>query len=231
MATVFVTGGTGFLGKNLIRELVARGDQVIAIHRPSSQARELERLKRMGRRWWCAGSTTWMRWRVQCPTVWTCFTTWPATSRGGGRNAERQRKTNVDGTRAVVEAALRQHAKRFVHTSSISAFGIPDGVIRHHLAERHALLSDHRVRFRQGDSRAWLRATIARRDGGVRRDLAPLGGATAPPSIELDVGINLLPPSKKNCTFDCAYCHRRDSAQGALSGDGLLADLTEPTQT
>ena len=46
------------------------------------------------------------------------------------RNAERQRRTNVDGTRAVVEAALRRHAKRFIHTSSIAAFGIPDGVIR-----------------------------------------------------------------------------------------------------
>jgi nucleoside-diphosphate-sugar epimerase len=46
------------------------------------------------------------------------------------RNAERQRKTNVEGTRAVVEAALRRHAKRFIHTSSIAAFGIHDDVIR-----------------------------------------------------------------------------------------------------
>jgi len=127
MATVFVTGGSGFLGKNLIHELIARGDRVITIHRPTSDTRELAA---MGAElvlcglddvdalvsampdgvdvvYHLAGDISWWR-----------------------RNAERQRKTNVDGTRSVVEAALRRRAKRFIHTSSIAAFGIHADVIR-----------------------------------------------------------------------------------------------------
>jgi nucleoside-diphosphate-sugar epimerase len=127
MATAFVTGGTGFLGKNIIAQLVTRGDRVIAIHRPTSDTRELASLgaelvvcglddvDALARAmpegidvvYHVAGDISWWR-----------------------RNAERQRKTNVDGTRAVVEAALRRHAKRFVHTSSFVAFGIHDQVIR-----------------------------------------------------------------------------------------------------
>lgn len=122
-----MTGGTGFLGKNLIRELRARGDRVLAIHRPSSDTRELVRLgaelvvcglddvdalaeampEGVDVVYHVAGDISWWR-----------------------RNAQRQWRTNVDGTRAVVEAALRRHARRFVHTSSIAAFGLPDGVVR-----------------------------------------------------------------------------------------------------
>jgi dihydroflavonol-4-reductase len=127
VATAFVTGGTGFLGKNLIQELVAQGDHVVAIHRPTSDTREL---LRMGAElvpcglddvgaltrampdgvdvvYHVAGDISWWR-----------------------RNAERQRKTNVDGTKAVIEAALRRRARRFIHTSSIAAFGRHDDVIR-----------------------------------------------------------------------------------------------------
>lgn len=121
-----MTGGTGFLGKNLIAELVKRGDRVIAIHRPASDTRELARLgaelvvcglddvdglvrampNGVDAVYHVAGDISWWK-----------------------GNEERQRKTNVDGTHAVVEAALRQHAQRFIHTSSISAFGISDDVI------------------------------------------------------------------------------------------------------
>lgn len=34
--TAFVTGGTGFLGTNLIEELVSEGWEVTALHRPTS---------------------------------------------------------------------------------------------------------------------------------------------------------------------------------------------------
>ena len=41
---VLVTGSTGFLGSQLCRALVQRGDQVVAFHRPSSWLRGLEGL-------------------------------------------------------------------------------------------------------------------------------------------------------------------------------------------
>jgi dihydroflavonol-4-reductase len=127
MTTAFVTGGTGFLGINLVRQLAARGDRIIAIHRPTSDTLELAKTRAqlvvcglddvdaLARAipegvdvvYHVAGDISW----------WS-------------RHAERQRKTNVDGTRHVVEAALRRGAKRFVHTSSIAAFGVHDTVIR-----------------------------------------------------------------------------------------------------
>jgi nucleoside-diphosphate-sugar epimerase len=42
---------------------------------------------------------------------------------------ERQRRVNVDGTRHVVEAALLRKAQRFIHTSSVAAYGLGHAVI------------------------------------------------------------------------------------------------------
>ena len=44
------------------------------------------------------------------------------------RNAEQDR-INIEGTRNMVEAALAAQARRFVHTSSISAWGMRNGTI------------------------------------------------------------------------------------------------------
>ena len=41
--TAFVTGGTGFLGLNLVEQLAARGWQVTALHRPTAEVRLLRR--------------------------------------------------------------------------------------------------------------------------------------------------------------------------------------------
>ena len=44
MPRAFVTGGTGFLGRNLLEELVAEGWQVTALHRTTSDLSEIQRL-------------------------------------------------------------------------------------------------------------------------------------------------------------------------------------------
>jgi dihydroflavonol-4-reductase len=69
-----------------------------------------------------------------------------------------QRKTNVDGTGAVVEAALRRHAKRFIHTSSISAFGISDDVITEETPSNAEEMPYGYLQTMVGDSVSWLRA-------------------------------------------------------------------------
>ena len=45
------------------------------------------------------------------------------------RHDERQTRTNVDGTRHVVAAALASGAKRFVHTSTWNVYGLEQGAI------------------------------------------------------------------------------------------------------
>jgi len=41
----FVTGGTGFVGLNLVKELMIRGWDVTALHRPSSDLKLLKRFR------------------------------------------------------------------------------------------------------------------------------------------------------------------------------------------
>src|SRR5258708_20731685 len=41
----FITGGTGFVGLNLVKELMIRGWDVTALHRPSSDLKLLKRFR------------------------------------------------------------------------------------------------------------------------------------------------------------------------------------------
>ena len=122
-----MTGGTGFLGKNLIHELSARVDRVIAIHRPTSDTHDLAA---MGAELAVCGLDDVDALTSAMPDGVDVVYHVAGDISWWRRNAERQRKTNVDGTRNVVEAALRRHAKRFIHTSSIAAFGVHDHVVR-----------------------------------------------------------------------------------------------------
>ena len=78
MATAFVTGGTGFLVKNLIRELRARGDRVVALHRPTSDTREIAGLG--AELLVCGLDDVEIRWSPMrspgCARTGTCAPTW-----------------------------------------------------------------------------------------------------------------------------------------------------------
>lgn len=124
--SAFVTGATGFVGINLVRELVARDWQVTALKRESSELRYLEGVPVS----WAVGDitdraslTTAMPQGVEA--VFHVAASLNLWARG---NAE-QTRINVDGTRNVVQTALENAARRFVHTSSVSAYGMQSGRI------------------------------------------------------------------------------------------------------
>jgi dihydroflavonol-4-reductase len=88
-----VTGGTGFVGSNLVAGLTNRGIGVRVLRRPTSSMAGLDGL------------------RAVCVDYWRY------------RRSNRIYRTNVEGTRNVLAAALRAGVERLVLTSSIAALG------------------------------------------------------------------------------------------------------------
>ncbi len=126
MPLAFVTGGTGFLGTLLILELLDRGWEVTALHRPSSRVGLLqERSVSLATGDVTAPDSILRAMPEGADAVFHVAADIGFWSR---RNAEQER-INVGGTRNVVDAALKKGARRLVHTSSIAAYGIHDSPI------------------------------------------------------------------------------------------------------
>jgi dihydroflavonol-4-reductase len=156
----FVTGGTGFVGLNLVQRLMAEGWDVTALHRPSSN---LEFLNRFGPRLAVGAITDKDSLIDALPDgTDTVFHVAGNTNMWRRRNAE-QTKDNVEGTRNVVEAAIAKTVRRLVVTSSISAYGPVVGEITEETPSRAA---DSRVNYQRTK---WQAQEIAR--SGVRRGL------------------------------------------------------------
>lgn len=124
--TAFVTGATGFVGLNLVEELLAQGWRVVALHRKDSDLTYLRRLPAAR----VVGDVTdapSVR-RAMPQGVDAVFHVAGDTGLWSRRNAVQDR-VNVEGTRNVVGAALERRARRLVQTSSISAYGQRHGRI------------------------------------------------------------------------------------------------------
>jgi nucleoside-diphosphate-sugar epimerase len=122
----FVTGGTGFVGLNVVKELMIRGWDVTALHRPSS---DLKLLKRFRPKLAVGTLTDHAALLAAIPAgTDTIFHVAGNTNMWRGGNAE-QTRDNVEGTRHVVDAALAKRVRRLVVTSSISAYGMVSGEI------------------------------------------------------------------------------------------------------
>lgn len=122
----FLTGATGFVGTVLAKQLAAQGWQLTAIHRPGSKLKYLADVPID----WRTGDVTDKASLIAAlpEGVDAVFHLAGDTSLWSRRN-ERQTRINVEGTRNMVEAALARGARRFVHTSSISVYGLQTGVI------------------------------------------------------------------------------------------------------
>jgi nucleoside-diphosphate-sugar epimerase len=121
LKTAFVTGSTGFVGLNLVEALVSSGWKVTALHRPSS---DLTYLSRFAAEQVVGDITDADSLRAVMPRNPDAVFHVAANVNMWSRRNNRQTRENVEGTRNVVGVALERGAKRFIHTSSIAAFGV-----------------------------------------------------------------------------------------------------------
>jgi dihydroflavonol-4-reductase len=116
-----ITGGTGFIGANVARELVAAGATVRVLARPGGDRRALDGVRVEFVEGDLLDAASVRRAVVGVQAVYhvaadyRLWTPDPATLY----------RTNVEGTRAVLEAAGEAGVGRVVHTSSVGALGIP----------------------------------------------------------------------------------------------------------
>jgi dihydroflavonol-4-reductase len=113
-----VTGATGFLGAHVTQLLVQRGDDVVATVRPRSRTEQLEAL---GVRTVRADICDRRAVRRAMHDVDRVFHLAGTTSLTMSR--EQTYALNIEGTRVVLEEALRAGVKRAVLTSSVAAIG------------------------------------------------------------------------------------------------------------
>lgn len=112
---VLVTGGTGFLGSALVRALLAEGAQVRVVVRHPQQA---HLLPQSGVTLLAGDLAAPYTFQPHMEGLHTVFHT--AVSYGNRRN---QQRVNVDGTRALANMSARSGVQRFVHISSLAAYG------------------------------------------------------------------------------------------------------------
>jgi dihydroflavonol-4-reductase len=115
-----LTGASGFVGSAVLRRLIEAGHEVRALVRPQSDRRNLEALR-------CELATGDL---TDCTSLEAAVAGCDALCHVAAdyrlwvRDPESMYRTNVDGTRNLMRAALRRGVKRIVYTSSVATLGL-----------------------------------------------------------------------------------------------------------
>ncbi|MCA8947842.1 MAG: NAD-dependent epimerase/dehydratase family protein, partial [Planctomycetes bacterium] len=115
-----VTGGTGFLGGAIVRDLLANGEQVKVFRRERSPLKNLEGLDVEHAVGDLLDRDSLLKAMDGCDRLYHCAALYQLS---GGY--EKYLEANVVGTRNALGAAMERGIERVVHTSSIAAIGAP----------------------------------------------------------------------------------------------------------
>jgi len=115
----FVTGATGFLGSHVARVLAERGADLRLLVRPTSNLKNLEGLKAETATGDLRDAASLEKAMSGCDTVFHVA----ADYRLWVQDPDEMYKSNVEGTRAMLEAARKNGVRRVVYTSSVATMG------------------------------------------------------------------------------------------------------------
>lgn len=115
----FVTGATGFLGSHVARALADRGAALRLLVRPSSNLKNIEGLNAETATGDLRDVASLEKAIAGCDTVFHVA----ADYRLWVRDPAEMYRSNVNGTRAILDAARKSGVKRVVYTSSVATMG------------------------------------------------------------------------------------------------------------
>ena len=115
----FVTGATGFLGSHVARVLSEQGAELRLLVRPTSNLKNLQGLKADTATGDLRDAVSLEKAMAGCDTVFHVA----ADYRLWVRDPAEMYRSNVGGTRAILEAARRNGVRRVVYTSSVGTIG------------------------------------------------------------------------------------------------------------
>jgi dihydroflavonol-4-reductase len=120
---IFVTGASGFVGAAVVRALLARGERVRVLMRPTSDRRNIEGLDVE-----IAEGDLLAPDRL-VPALDGCRGLYhvAADYRLWTRDPSAMFRANVDGSTAIIRAAMQAGVERMVYTSSVAVLGIVPG--------------------------------------------------------------------------------------------------------
>jgi dihydroflavonol-4-reductase len=123
MKPILVTGATGFVGWHVAHKLMERGQRVRALVRDLARLRELDGVEPV--KGDLRDSASLRRAVEGCGVVYHVA----ADYRLWTREPQEMFRSNVDGTRSLLEAAENVGVERFVYTSTVGCIGVPPGGI------------------------------------------------------------------------------------------------------
>jgi dihydroflavonol-4-reductase len=119
----FVTGATGFLGSHVARVLAEQGAELRLLVRPTSDLRNIQDLKADRVEGDLRDSASIEKALSGCDVAFHVA----ADYRLWVRDPDAMYRSNVEGTRSLLEAARKQGVARVVYTSSVATMGFTSG--------------------------------------------------------------------------------------------------------
>src|SRR5258707_286375 len=116
---VFVTGATGFVGSHVARVLEEQGADLRVLVRATSNPRNIQGLKAERVTGDLRDPASLEKVMSGCEAVFHVA----ADYRLWVRDPEQMYRANVDGTRAILQAARQSRVRRVVYTSSVATIG------------------------------------------------------------------------------------------------------------